>query len=200
MNSLQRRDVLLSRFQRDWYAGYLTSLRVRHTNGYPSINATPKLLKAGSVVLVRHPVKSRPYWSMARITEIVPGSDGEIRVVKIRTSQGKQSCISVSNLYPLELESSDQEFVDCDVQCPEDDGQNINKGYDIENVNNNDPSSELDELSSKSDHDKCPLDSPEGESTMHILAGQTSTDSISMNCNFPFLPGDFVESYPKIYR
>ena len=81
MNSLQRRDVLLCRFQRDWYAAFLTSLRVRHTNGYPSINATPKLLKAGPVVLVRHPVKSRPYCSMARITEIVPGSDGEIRVV-----------------------------------------------------------------------------------------------------------------------
>ena len=105
VNSLQRRDILLSRFQRDWYPAYLASLRVRHTNGYPSINATPKFLKAGSVVLVRHPVKSRPYWSMARITEIVPGSDGKIRVVKIRTSQGKESCISVSNLYPLELES-----------------------------------------------------------------------------------------------
>ena len=40
VNSLQRRDVLLSRFQRDWYAAYLASLRYRHTNGYPSINAT----------------------------------------------------------------------------------------------------------------------------------------------------------------
>ena len=119
---------------------------------------------------------------MARITEIVPGSDGEIRVVKIRTSQGKESCISVSNLYPLELESSDQELVDCDVECPEDDGQNINKDNEIENVNNNDPSSELDELSSKSDHDEYPLDSPEGEPNIHIVEvdGQTFTDSNSV--------------------
>ena len=73
-----------------------------------------------------------------------------------------QFIVVYSNLYPLELESSDQEFVDCDVECPEGDGQNINRGNEVQNVNNNDSSSELDELSFKSDHDECPLDSPEG--------------------------------------
>ncbi|XP_077867856.1 uncharacterized protein LOC144357604, partial [Saccoglossus kowalevskii] len=51
----------------------------------------------------------RVFWSLARITKLLPGSDGIVRVVEIRTKHGKTNR-DISRLYPLEL-SSETELV-----------------------------------------------------------------------------------------
>lgn len=52
--------------------------------------------------MVENDKKKRYQWPMGRVLEVMPSSDGEVRVVKIKTKNG---CIvrSLRRLYPLEM-------------------------------------------------------------------------------------------------
>ncbi|CAM1312777.1 Uncharacterised protein at_DN2450 [Pycnogonum litorale] len=108
LNSLESRDLHLSRFKELWHDSYLLSLREQHKNSFdPNRNSRKchPFLKEGAVVLLKHPFKSKQYWSLVKITALFPGADNEIRVAKIQRSDGTQTTSAINNLYPLELET-----------------------------------------------------------------------------------------------
>ena len=84
--------------KRDWYLAYVASLRFSPKNSFPFPYKLPKYLKVGSVVLVKHPIKPRPFWSLAKILKLIPGDDGRVRVAQIQGNLGKTSCIFIANL------------------------------------------------------------------------------------------------------
>ena len=108
LNSLELRDVVINKFRKEWYTNYLLSLRDKHKNSFTikECHENPEFLYVGSVVLIKNPVRPRPYWSIGRIVELLPGEDGIIRVVKVRRADRSITCTSISNLYPLELSCS----------------------------------------------------------------------------------------------
>ena len=55
------------------------------------------------MVVDKNPTKSRPYWSLGRVMEVIPGDDVLVRSAKIRKSDGKVQEHSIKHLYPLEL-------------------------------------------------------------------------------------------------
>ncbi|XP_064077635.1 uncharacterized protein LOC135195304 [Macrobrachium nipponense] len=88
-------------FQEQWEKEYLQSLRDRHYfNGDPTQPFQTKI-KVGDVVLV-HNETPRCMWKLARVIQLMPSSDGLVRVVKLQTSNG-ETTRSVDKLYPLEV-------------------------------------------------------------------------------------------------
>ena len=84
-----------------WYENYLLSLR-EHCRDLHQKNWEHKIC-AGDVVLVKMPNKSRPYWLMGRVMELVVGHDNKVRSVKLKRGDGVVVHHSISHLYPLEL-------------------------------------------------------------------------------------------------
>lgn len=108
LNALEYRDVVVNRFRKEWYNNYLLALREKHRDYFSPDdynNSRCSYLRVGSVVLMKHPIKPRPFWSLGKIVELFPGEDGLTRVVKILKSDHTTIKTSITNLYPLELES-----------------------------------------------------------------------------------------------
>ena len=100
--SLINRDKTLEEFRSLWYDEYLISLREQWKNLH-EVNFTNKL-KVDDVVLVKGPPdKKRPYWHLGRILEVIPGSDGKVRSVKLKRGDGHIAHHSLNHLYPMEL-------------------------------------------------------------------------------------------------
>ncbi len=57
----------------------------------------PFVIKVGDVVVIKNPMKSRPYWSLGRVT---PGDDDLVRSAKIRKPERKVQEHSLKHLYP----------------------------------------------------------------------------------------------------
>ena len=102
--SLEARDALQGKFEEIWRTDYLLSLRETHKNTQNCPKVHP-YLKVGSIVLLKNPFKNKVFWTMVRITEIIPSRDGQIRAVKIIRPDGTTTKAAVCNLYPLELET-----------------------------------------------------------------------------------------------
>ena len=63
----------------------------------------------GDIVLIKNPAKKRQHWTLGKILELIQGSDGNVRAVKIfRGDAGYRTnpqivLHAVKHLYPLEL-------------------------------------------------------------------------------------------------
>lgn len=51
----------------------------------------PQLLKVGSLVLIKNENAPSMLWHMGRVSCLIPGKDGIVRVVKIKTATGEIS-------------------------------------------------------------------------------------------------------------
>ena len=117
-NTLEKRDIIVDRFKLDWYNAYLTSLRPTFKNFFPYPYKIPEYLSIGSVVLIKHPIKPRPFWNLAKIVELIEGEDGRVRVARVRSANNTISTISISKLFPMELQSSEtQEGLEDGILC-----------------------------------------------------------------------------------
>ena len=45
----------------------------------------------------------KPFWHLARVTEVIAGSDGKIRSAKVKKSDGTYATYPICKLYPLEI-------------------------------------------------------------------------------------------------
>ena len=100
--SLKNRDNILEQFRNLWYEEYLISLREQWKDLH-EINFNNKV-KVDDVVLVKGPPdKKRPYWHLGRVLEVIPGSDGKVRSVKLKRADGDIAHHSLNHLYPMEL-------------------------------------------------------------------------------------------------
>ncbi|XP_045482841.1 uncharacterized protein LOC123686673 [Harmonia axyridis] len=68
-----------------------------------------KEIKLGDIVLVGLDNIKRLDWPLARIEEMIPGRDGKIRVVRLKTATGSL-LRPVQRIYPLEINSRDNEI------------------------------------------------------------------------------------------
>ncbi|XP_064097296.1 uncharacterized protein LOC135208730 [Macrobrachium nipponense] len=116
-------------FQEQWVKEYLQSLRDRHYfNGDPTQPFQTKI-KVGDVVLV-HNDTPRCMWKLARVIQLMPSSDGLVRVVKLQTSNG-ETTRSVDKLYPLEVSKPDDMYTVEAAEKSLGDSQN-SEGYQAE--------------------------------------------------------------------
>ncbi|KAF6200364.1 hypothetical protein GE061_006667 [Apolygus lucorum] len=89
-------QALLEHFWARWSREYLTSLQTRSKWRFKTEN-----LKSGDMVMV-HDVNSPPfYWRLGRISKIIPGEDGLVRVFEVKTHAGTVRR-TLSQISPLE--------------------------------------------------------------------------------------------------
>ena len=125
--SIAIRDEVFAEFKEQWYNTYLLSLR-EHSRDLHQCNWQNKV-KAGDVVLVKIPNKSRPYWLLGRVLELIVGHDNLVRSVKLKRGDGAVVHHSINHLYPLEL-SLTHAFKDAPVVNQEDVFQNLEEAED----------------------------------------------------------------------
>ena len=96
----QRLGKLKVTFWNRWRAEYLPSLRERKLPKFGVRVVSPE---EGEVVLV-HDEQKRALWSLARVKELIRGTDGQIRSAVLATTNGDITR-PVTKLYPLEVRS-----------------------------------------------------------------------------------------------
>ena len=101
INTLNVQKEMFDHFKEKWNETYLLSLREQSRDLYQS--CWTNRVKIGDVVLVKSPIKTRPFWLLGRIMDVVVGGDGKIRSVKVRKGDGVTGQYSICHLYPLEL-------------------------------------------------------------------------------------------------
>ena len=101
IEALSSRDEMLSHFKELWYDSYLLSLR-EACKDLHQINWNNKI-SIDDIVLVNLLNKSRPYWVLGRVLELVTGHDDKVRSVKLKRGDGVVTHHSINHLYPLEL-------------------------------------------------------------------------------------------------
>ena len=75
-------------------------------------------LRVGDIVLIKNPAKKRQHWKFGKVLELTPGSDGNVRIVKIfrgdeNYKSNPQTVIhAIKHLYPLELAISHNHVAD----------------------------------------------------------------------------------------
>ncbi|CDW59521.1 hypothetical protein TTRE_0000785701 [Trichuris trichiura] len=74
---------LVAHFWKRWQTEYITTLSIRKKWG--GVKPSPMV---GDIVLVAEENLPRIRWAMGRVFQVLPGSDGLVRSVRLRTSRG----------------------------------------------------------------------------------------------------------------
>ena len=101
IQTLERRKACYEKFTDILYNDYLFPVRKQAKSLYPC--DWHYAMKVGDVVLVKLPLKPRPFWLLAKVLEIVTGQDSVIRSVKLQRADGQPEYHSICHLYPLQL-------------------------------------------------------------------------------------------------
>ena len=101
ISSIETRNAMLNKFRELWYESYLLGLReqCRDLHEIEFVNR----IKVGDVVLIRNPIKPRPFWQLGRVLELIMGDDHKVRSVKLKRGDGSVQVHSINLLYPMEL-------------------------------------------------------------------------------------------------
>ena len=94
---------VLNQFWKRWKEEYLLELRDTHHCNKP--NSAAIHISVGDVVVV-YDEKPRGYWKLARVEEVIPGRDGQIRGAVVRVISGGNTSVlrqPLQKLYPLEV-------------------------------------------------------------------------------------------------
>ena len=117
--SIQVRDKMLEDFKVVWFQEYLLSLEHLHKNLHQT-NFVNRI-KVGDIVLIKNPAKKIQHWKLGKILELIPGSDGIVRAVKVfrgdeHYKTNPQIVIhAIKHLYPLELAITHDHVADADI-------------------------------------------------------------------------------------
>ena len=82
-----------------WFEQYLLSLR-ENCKDLHEANYSEKI-KTEDVVLIRNPIKPRPYWQLGRVVELFR-EDNKIRSGNVKKGEGLTQKHSLKHFYPLE--------------------------------------------------------------------------------------------------
>lgn len=99
----KRGQIILLEFVKMFTNQYLTSLRERsdkHRQPRVVINRAPKLAET---VQLRSD-GNRAHWKVGKIAELIKGSDGQVRVARVKLPSGDTLTRSIGHLFPLEVE------------------------------------------------------------------------------------------------
>ena len=92
------REELRKRFRVE----YLGNLMLKQTDKKSSYE-----LKVGDIVLIENEDKKRTFWPLGRIVKLYPGKDNNVRLVKVKISNG-EILRPIQRLYPLEIQSESE--------------------------------------------------------------------------------------------
>ena len=92
---------MLWKFGEVWYQDYLLSWR-EQCRDHHEINLKNKI-GVEDVVLVKNPAKTRPFWLLGRILELIMDDDNKVRSVKVKRGYDSVQIHLIKLLYPLEL-------------------------------------------------------------------------------------------------
>ena len=59
--------------------------------------------KIDDVVLIKNPIKPRPYWQLGRVVKLFHGEDNKIHSINVKGGNGLTQNHLIKHLYPLEL-------------------------------------------------------------------------------------------------
>ncbi|XP_049870313.1 uncharacterized protein LOC126369792 [Pectinophora gossypiella] len=107
----KRGQMILKEYINMFISQYLTSLRERRNTHKQSRVVVNKIPHIGDRVQIKND-KSRAFWKVGRISMVIKGSDGQIRVVKVTMPNGETLTRSIGHLYPLEFEDSEDDNAD----------------------------------------------------------------------------------------
>lgn len=109
----KRLQATADQYWKEWVASYLPQLRAWHR---PDKSSRPP--QVGEVVLVEGPTP-RNTWPLGRITQLIPGPDGQVRAVRLRI-RGVETRRPVQRLVPLEVRGKDEDAEEEEVHEGED--------------------------------------------------------------------------------
>lgn len=89
------RDHLRKRFRSE-YLGQFRQQAIKRLKNNP--------LKEDDIVLLEDPIKKRAFWNLARVTKLIPGRDGKVRLARIKT-ETTELLRPIQRLYRLELDN-----------------------------------------------------------------------------------------------
>ena len=101
IKSIEACDAVLSKFHELWYQDYLLSLREQYRDLH-EINFQNKIA-VDDVVLVKNPAKTRPFWLLWRVLELIMGDDNKVHSMKVKRNDRSVQIHSIKLLYPQEL-------------------------------------------------------------------------------------------------
>ncbi|XP_076030378.1 uncharacterized protein LOC143018674 [Oratosquilla oratoria] len=125
------RERKLDRFWKMWSDDYLRNLPPTVKGSKPNCN-----MKKGSVVLLREDNVPRMSWHFDVIIELLPGRDGIVRCVNVKTSKGVL-CRPVQKLHDLEScfeTNSVNENIKNPLECFMPDEEDVAKDEDVESL------------------------------------------------------------------
>ncbi|GBL61374.1 hypothetical protein AVEN_99953-1 [Araneus ventricosus] len=96
---IKYRSKLLKDLRQRFRKEYLGQLVQKHNEKH---SRNPQV---GEIVLVGDDNKKRLFWVLAKIIELIPGRDGKIRTVKLKTQHGTV-LRPIQRIYPLEIYSN----------------------------------------------------------------------------------------------
>ena len=106
--TLELKQEFITNIKTLWYENYLLHLRQQGWNIYES--KWENRIKVGDRVLVKFMNKFRLLWMLCKILENIIGFDNKIRAVKLKQGNGAIEYYSISNLYPMEISSSQNHY------------------------------------------------------------------------------------------
>ena len=106
--TLELQQELITNIKTLWYENYLLRQRQQGWNIYQ--NKWENRIKVGDRVLVKFMNKFRLLWMLCKILENIIGFDNKIRAVKLKQGNGAIEHYSISNLYPMEISSSQNHY------------------------------------------------------------------------------------------
>ena len=104
VRAVERREEITEKFRELWYTEYLLSLRESSQN---TLNPNwINRIRKDEIVLVSNPEKTKPFWQLGRVVELLPGKDDVVRFVRVLRGDGSRAVHPINHLYPMELEAS----------------------------------------------------------------------------------------------
>jgi hypothetical protein len=97
---IKYRNKLLNDLRQRFRKEYLGQLIQKHNENR---SREPRV---GEIVLIGDDNKKRLFWPLAKIIELIPGRDGKVRTVKLRTRHGTV-LRPIQRIFPLEIQSEE---------------------------------------------------------------------------------------------
>ena len=107
-----KRAKIRNRFLKQFQGEYLNLLRQRH--GYDNqLKNHEQEIKEGDICLI-HNENPRKLWQLGRVTKVIPGTDGQVRVAELKTQSGETNR-PIKKLFPIGVR---HEVKDSDTLTP----------------------------------------------------------------------------------
>ena len=101
LDSIHIRDELFKDFREVWYETYLLGMRQLYKDLHQV--KFENRIRIDEVVLIKDTKKKRQHWLLGRVVELLPGSDGKVRAVRLWRGDRRYAVHSLNHLYPVEL-------------------------------------------------------------------------------------------------